>query len=353
MKKTFLFAAIAGLMFASCTNDEQMFDDAKRGQEIRFAVAPQTAQTRAEEHDPAGAFEGNLKIWAWKAGTANAIIDGDVYDAANKTFASGNSYYYPVGDDSSVDFLAVPVETINNGYFSEPTRTADKTTMNFATPAGVENHVTDVMTTEVVTQDKGTVAMVLRHLMAKLNITVKQSARENDATTCLVTLNDLQIQNTKTAGAVALDQDWTAVNNGDDCMWNSTSGAATWDVVTEDHDLYDASGATDDFVSAAPKFILPQVLADGVQKLYIKYTVLTEYKNGQPSVEEEFEKTIDMNDFVAVGGGGIEYWAMNKNITYVISINPLEDSNKIDFTFNVEEWGVQESNPNNFDKVNP
>jgi hypothetical protein len=56
-----------------------------------------------------------------------------------------------------------------------------------------------------------------------------------------------------------------------------------------------------------------------------------------------------LNDFV----GGIEYWAMNKNITYVISINPLEDSNKIDFTFNVEEWGVEKSDPNNFDKVNP
>ncbi len=351
MKKTFLFAAIAGLMFASCTNDEQMFDDAKRGQEIRFAVAPQTAQTRAE-HDKAEAFNGNLKIWAWKAGTADVIINGEEYNTAGG-FTNGKSYYYPV-DGSAVDFLAVPMTTIGtdatNSYFEAPVRTTDgKTTMNFATPAGVENHVTDVMTTEVISKDNGTVAMILRHLMAKLNITVKQSARENDATKCLVTLNDLQIQNTKTAGAVALDQDWTAVNNGDDCMWDSTDGAATWDVVAADHDLYDASGATSDFVSAAPKFILPQELAADVQKLYIKYTVLTEYKNGQPAVTEEFEKTIDMKDFV----GGIEKWAMNKNITYVISINPLEVSNMITFEFNVEEWGVQESNPNNFDRLNP
>jgi hypothetical protein len=99
--------------------------------------------------------------------------------------------------------------------------------------------------------------------------------------------------------------------------------------------LYDAGGATSDFVSAAPKFILPQELAAGVQKLYIKYTVLTEYLNGQPSVTEVFEKTIDMKDISTT----IQHWAMNKNITYVISINPLEDSNKIDFTFNVEAWG--------------
>lgn len=347
MKKTFLFAAIAGLMFASCTNDEQMFDDAKRGQEIRFAVAPQTAQTRAE-HDKAEAFNGNLKIWAWEAGTDNAIIPGEEYNTAGG-FTNGKSYYYPA-DGSAVDFLAVPMTTIDNGYFSAPARTAaGETTMNFATPAGVDNHETDVMTTEVISQDNGTVAMILRHLMAKLNITVKQSARENDATTCLVTLNDLQIQNTKTAGAVALDQDWTAANGGTDCMWDSTDGAATWDVVAADHDLYDAGGATDDFVSAAPKFVLPQELADDVQQLYIKYTVLTEYKNGQPAVTEEFEKTIDLKDFV----GGIEKWAMNKNITYVISINPLEVSNMITFEFNVEEWGEQESNPNNFDRLNP
>ena len=332
MKKTFLFAVIAGLMFASCTNDEQMFDDAKRGQEIRFAVAPQTAQTRADEHNPAGPFEGNLKIWAWEACTDNAIIDGIVYDAANKTFASGQSYYYPA-DGSAVDFLAVPMTIIDNGYFSELTRTAvGETTMKFATPVGGVDE-TDVMTTEVISQNSGTVAMILRHLMAKLNITVKQSARENDATKCLVTLNDLQIQNTKTTGTVTLNQDWTAVNNGDDCMWNSTDGAATWDVVTADHNLYDASGATNDFVTEESKFMLPQTLDEG-QELYIKYTVLTEYFNGQPAVTEVFEDTIDLKDFV-----GVEYWAMNKNITYIININPLEKSNKIEFTFNVEEWG--------------
>ena len=31
---------------------------------------------------------------------------------------------------------------------------------------------------------------------------------------------------------------------------------------------------------------------------------------------------------------------MNKNITYIITINPLEDSHKITFDFDVEEWGA-------------
>lgn len=343
MKKTFLFAAIAGLMFAGCTNDEQMFDDAMRGKEIRFAVAPQTAQTRAE-HDIDVAFTGKVKIWAWEAGSANAIINGDVYDAANKTFESNKSYYYPA-DGDNVDFVAVPVETIGtedaNSYFTAPDRTTDgKTTMAFTTPTGITNHMTDAMTTEVVTQNSGTVGMILRHLMAKLNIRVQQTARFNDVTRCLVTLNDLQIRKAHINGNVTLNQEWTAVNGGNDCMWNATNGDGTWDVVTADHTLCanidPALGGVTNFETATSKFVLPQDLANG-QELYIKYTILTEYLNGQPAVTQDFTKTIPLKDISA----SIQHWAMNKNITYIININPLEESHKITFDFDVEEWGAQ------------
>lgn len=347
MKKTFLFAAIAGLMFASCTNDEQMFDDAMRGREIRFAMAPQTAQTRAE-HDIDVPFDGKVTIWAWEAGTNNAIINGDVYDAANKTFASGKSYYYPA-DGDNVDFIAVPNETISktnlNGdeesYFTAPVRTADgKTTMAFTTPADIANHMTDAMTTEVVTQNSGTVAMILRHLMAKLNFRVQQTARFNDATRCLVTLNDLQVRKAHIDGSVTLDQDWKAVNGGEDCMWDDTDGDGTWDVVTADYPLCGnidpALGGVTNFETVTSKFVLPQDLANG-QELYIKYTVLTEYLNDQPAVTEVFEKTIELKDIAA----SIQHWAMNKNITYIININPLEENQKITFDFDVEEWGAQ------------
>lgn len=339
MKKTFLFAAIAGLMFAGCTNDEQMFDDAMRGKEIRFAMAPQTAQTRAE-HDIDVPFSDKVKIWAWEAGTDKAVIDGDVYDAANKTFASGKSYYYPA-DGDNVDFVAVPVETIDESYFTAPVRTAGgETTMAFTTPVGIANHMTDAMTTEVVTQNSGTVAMILRHLMAKLNFRVQQIARFNDATRCLVTLNDLQVRKAHINGSVTLDQDWTAVNGGDDCMWDATDGDGTWDVVTTDFPLCanidPALGGVTNFETTTSKFVLPQDLVNG-QELYIEYTVLTEYLNGQPAVTENFTKTIPLKDIAA----SIQHWAMNKNITYIININPLEENQKITFDFDVEEWGAQ------------
>lgn len=343
MKKTFLFAAMASMVLASCTTDEQVFDVAKAGKEIRFDVVAGTAQTRAE-HDIDVAYAGKLKIWAWEAGSDAVIINGDEYDAANKTFNTGGIYYYPV-DGGFVDFVAIPVETIGDGagsgYFAAPVRSADgKTTLAFTTPNGIVNHVTDAMTTEVISQNSGTVAMILRHLMAKINIRVQQTARFNDATQCLVTLNDLQIRNAHNKGNVTLDEEWDAVNGGVDCMWDATEGSGTWDVITEDWPLAEnidpALGDLTNYDTPTAKFVLPQDLGNG-QELYIKYTVDTKYLNGQPSVKEVFERTILLKDIAA----NIQTWAMNKNITYIISINPLEENHKITFDFDVEEWGSQ------------
>jgi hypothetical protein len=212
--------------------------------------------------------------------------------------------------------------------------------MSFTTPTGILNHETDAMTTEIITQKSGTVGMILRHLMAKLNIRVQQTARFNDVTRCLVTLNDLQIRKAHINGEVDIDQDWTAVNGGNDRLWDTTNGDGTWDVVTADYPLCEnidpALGDVRNFETSEAKFVLPQDLANG-QELYIKYTVETKYLNGQPTVTEVFEKAILLKDIAA----NIQTWAMNKNITYIITINPLEDSHKITFDFDVEEWGAQ------------
>ena len=87
--------------------NEQLLDETKKGQEIRFAVAPQTPQTRAEHDLVATPYSGKLRIWAWVDGTNNAIIEGDLYDASKGTFESSNTYYYPASGND-VDFIAVP-----------------------------------------------------------------------------------------------------------------------------------------------------------------------------------------------------------------------------------------------------
>ena len=61
MKGKFLFAALASIVLASCTNNELLLDESKKGQEIRFAVAPGTEQSRVE-HDMDGPYSGDLLI---------------------------------------------------------------------------------------------------------------------------------------------------------------------------------------------------------------------------------------------------------------------------------------------------
>ena len=340
MKNKVLFAALACMAFAGCTNDEVMFDEALKNKEIRFAVASGTEQTRAE-HDKNGVYNGKLKVWAWVEGTNTKIIDGDVYDATNNTFDGNKIYYYPV-DGKNVDFLAVPTDIITKGYFTNPTRNADGTT-DYTFTAGHDSHAagahsTDIMTSEIVTQNSGVVGIVLRHLTAKLNVRVQQIQKQSDVTTSVVTLKDVQIKGIRNHGNVTLNQAWTAVNGGVDCMWTNVQDDApcAWDMLDADHALatHIVEDPNTNFETTGNFYVLPQQMAADKQKMYIKYSVETKYKNGQPDVVENFEKEFDLSEIT-----NISAWAMNKNITYIISMNPVEDNHKITFDVEVEAWG--------------
>lgn len=344
MKGKFLFAALVSMILSACTNNELMLDETKKGREIRFAVAAQTAQTRAE-HDNDGPYNGKLLIWAWVNGTDEIIIPGDEYDAATFAFSGNRIYYYPV-NGNSVDFLAVPKDAVDKEYFTTPTRDENgKTTFVFNSGHEDHNsgaHSVDLMTSEVITQNTGVVKILLRHLTAKLNVRILQNQRQNDATICSVTLNKLEFIDLKNTGSVSLTQNWSAVNGGDDCLWTTIDENKTcnWSILTDasddNHQLAstDISQETTEFNTSTPHHVVPQELVDDGQKLYLEYSVLTKYKNDQPSVTQDFRKTIELVDIPE-----IPKWAMNKNITYIIYINPLEEHHKITFDVNVEAWG--------------
>ena len=344
MKTKVLLAALASMALAGCTNNEQLLDETKKGQEIRFAVAPQTPQTRAE-HDKNGAYTGKLKIWAWEDGTAKEIIKGDIYDAATMIFQTGNIYYYPV-NGSNVDFLAVPVEEdLVNPYLNDPVRFNNGDT-NYSFSVGHDGthsgdeHTIDLMTSEIISQNSGIVSIVLRHLTTKLNVRILQSQRQNDASICSVTLSKVELRNIKNDGSVTLDNNWTAVNNGEDCFWNSVSDneedRCTWTILSTAHELASLvlSEETKEFATSGSFHVLPQHLDLNVQSIYLEYTVVTKYKTADFQVVQNFSKTIDLKDITEV-----PHWAMNKNITYIVSINPLEEHHKITFDVEVEAWG--------------
>ena len=346
MKGKFLFAALASVVFASCVNDEQVVEVPK-GNEIRLTVATQTASSRAE-HDKDYVYKDKLYIWAWAENSDAPIINGEEFDASTGAFANGKIYYYPV-DGSEVEFLAIPKNVKDLEYFDEPVRENKAITYTFNvghTNHSATEHEVDLMTSEVVRQSQGVVAIVLRHLTTKLNVIIQQKQKNNDATTAVVSLKKVQIQNIKNHGHVTLDEAWKAVNGSEDCYWDSISVAAenicTWTVYetasgADDYQLatHASTDAKNDFKTTEPHYVVPQQLISGGQKLYLEYEVETKYINEvQPDVIETFCKTIDLNGIADVN------WAMNKNVTYLIGINPIEDSHKITFEVYVEEWGL-------------
>lgn len=346
MKVKVLFAALASLVLASCTNNELFLDESKKGQEIRFAVAPGTEQSRAE-HDVDGAYDGDLLIWAWKAGTNSIIIPGDTYHTSSKTFINNTIYYYPV-DGSDVNFLAIPANVKNVGYVSEPQRTVEGNT-SWTFHVGHNEHSSsqhqiDIMTSEIVTKNIDVVPLVLRHLTTKLNLRIIQNQRYNDAAICSVILNKVELRNLKNHAKVTLNQDWTAVNatnGGADHMWEEPEDdVCTWQILPtsgkENHTLASLNLTEDvsQFQTSGNYFVVPQHIEAGGQKLYLEYTVVSKYQANALEITEKFQKELDLSTITAIPA-----WAMNKNITYIIYINPLEVHNKISFTVEVEAWG--------------
>lgn len=336
MKRVFFFAVLASVAFAGCTFDEGVSDGAVNGNEINFAVAQYTPQTRAE-HDEDAAYTDDVCIWSWYNGSNASVINADVYNT--NAFTSGNKYYWPV-DGRALDFVAVPLSLVNSSYFTSPVRDGSgNTTLTFGITAGDNYHSTNLMTTEVLTnKTSGTVALLFRHLLSKVKINVSQKERENTDARWLVTVNDIKVEGLKNAGNVAINNSWDATDG--DKLWNTTSGSETWQVTDSDKPLYasiDPAAAATPYASAATYYMLPQILEDNTQKITISYTVETDYLGNptQPNTTETYSETFDLKKVTA-----ITQWAMNKNITYNISIDPSETLNPIEFTVNEEEWGV-------------
>ncbi len=344
----FFFAAIASVAFASCTNDESVFDGAVNGNEINFAVAQYTPQTRAE-HDPGVAFSENITIWSWYDGENTPVIPGDIYNPTSKTFDGGDKYYWPV-NGQALDFVAVPTTLAGSAYFTAPGRAADgATALTFVVPDGNNYHSTNIMTTEVETANGGTVALLFRHLLSKININVTQKERDNANARWLVTINNIQVSGLKCAGEVVINDSWDAKDGNK--LWDTTSGSETWQVTDGNKLLYasiDAGAAETEYASAETYYMLPQTLEDGVQKITIDYTIETDYLGNptQPNTVETYSKTFDLK-----GATPISKWFMNKVITYNISIDPSETLVPITFTVNEEVWGEESGSTPDVDPI--
>lgn len=383
MKKIHFFAVLASVAFASCTTNE-VYEEVLKTREIKFTVAPESSQTRAE-HNPTTYTGGDLKIWAWINGTNTVIINGDEWNST-EGFGEGVAYYYPVGGES-VDFVAIPTAFVGNGtehYIEGLGRTnSGETTLPFVVNNSNTGRSSDnLMTTEVISQNSGQVGLILRHLFAKLKVNVQQAVINNNPTNPTiqfkVNINSLSFNNLKKQGSVTINNTWKADGTGEipsedptnsptypqaanpnsenpDQLWGSVSDPnENWSIISTNTPLYTLNGTSVEnstpYSTTNEYYVLPQELEEenpdpsytNEQVVTIDYTIITEQLSGNTvtsSNSANYNKTFLLSSIMNSSSMPINYWAMNKFIEYTITIDPSTSLTPISFTVSEEEWG--------------
>lgn len=338
MKKMFFFAAIASVAFASCTNDENIFEGVKNGREMTFVAADYVHQTRAPHELNQTFSNSNYKVWAWYTGNDRVHIDALVVNSTN-SFTTG--YYWP---DESLDFAAISPA---NDSRIEVTRTAGgATTVTYTFDDDdankKNNHNTNLMHADYVTQklnaakDNASVALGFRHALAKLIVKVHQNAGPvvDGVAGYEVVVKSLSFNNFYNEGKYVVSSN---AQNTTDNVWTTspTNATTNWSIISTDQSIESA-----DFTTSGDYYVMPQNIDDKAT-VDITFNVITRLTTGGKS-EKVVTKSIEINDICKTGSSTdkIASWYTNKVITYTFNINPVSELKPITFTATEEEWGT-------------
>lgn len=339
MRKIFLTAALASVALVGCVTDESVVDATQKDSEIRFVAANYAAQTRAE-HGASTFTNSDYTVWAWQDGEDVAHMNGVrvTYNNTNGTSAVNGTYYWPNYD---LDFAATSpdgddrISLTRSGGTSTITFTFDETnpnetTTNLMYADFVESQSYDIDTGE----GTQTVALLFRHVLAKLNVKVQQenpSPIPTGIASYSVVVNSLSFDDMLCEGSLTVKE---GVYNGhnQNYLWDPASSPTTtadWAIISSDESL-----AT--VFTSANYFVMPQTIpADA--KLNITYTVTTTFDNSTTSTKQ-YTKAVALKT-ITDGSAAITEWKTNKNITYTINIKPA-DLGIISFTVQEEEMGT-------------
>ena len=355
----FLFAAMASVALASCTTDESVFEGAKaNGEKIEFVAANYAAQTRGG-HDTIPLAGTNFKVYAWEKGKNYALIDGETMNYVSDawTAASGTKYYWP--NNTTLDFTAVaPAAAVD--AIATPNRTVGgETTIAFEYTSTNNSKIstTNLMFADFRSQtydydsraSSATVPLCFRHMMAKLNVVVKQKdpdTFEDGVLAYEVKLKSVTFNKIYDEGNITVDAAYVAkaITDNANTIWNDQDGATSWTVMstsgtslqtnpitgTVPNQILEAT-APAPYASTAVYYAMPQQIVDKVQEIVVTYQVVTTFKSGTVTTRD-YTRTINLKDIDAV-----QNWYTNKNITYTINISPAELT-AITFSAHEEKW---------------
>ena len=341
MKKKFFFATLASVALVSCTTDVSVLEPVDTSSQIDFVAANYVTQSRAE-HESLAFTNADYTVWAWQDGTDVPHMD-EVKVTAPSTV--DGTYYWP---NYALDFAATTpdddprIELTRNGGKSTITFTFDKTNPNTTT---TNLMYADFVESQKYDSDAGTgnptVALLFRHVLAKLNVIVHQvnpSPIPDGITSYNVTVNSLSFADLLCEGSLTVEE---GVYNGhnQNYLWEpaaTPTTKATWNVIAAATNIETSDFATNYDHDDHNYLVMPQTIpADAM--LNITYTVTTRFNNGTTSTKN-FTKGVALNT-ITDGSSAITEWRTNKNVTYTINIAPAS-LQPIAFTVNEEEMGT-------------
>ena len=327
MKKYIIIAASALVALAACSKVET----ADLQKEINFEVA-NSIKTKAFTGSVYN--NGAFGTYAWFNNTDEFMVNEQVYNNGSAWTTKDHTFYWP--KTGSVSFISYsPFEGTSNTAGTTPVVAKDKITytgvtagttdLMYADKATCSNNVDEVE--DGANSFKG-VPTVFRHALAKLSFKVMANFVEwedplsGEKTKWEITLNSFKIHGFNTTGDLELnlnsdgkswDKPVTTVDAVDYNVWTNVSGT------TSDQELVAAPiklTTTPVDLASATGYVLPQILAAGVQSVDINAHIKTTLANGKV-INEDFIKTINISEIST-----LKAWQINENIVYTIKFKP-------------------------------
>ena len=327
MKKLFVFAASAMLGFASCADNEVVYDNATPQEIGLFPVAKNMTRANATGAQSGTEFTfENMKVAAYLSqitgNTAKDYFDGTTFEGSGTSFTGGK--YWPI-QDAVINFMAIaPVENgkVETTFGTAKTGSDHLVNENFASKATVtvtDNYTNQYDVMYAVGQGKKTgttinpVSMNFAHALAWVNFTFK-SANAG------ITINSVTITKGKYSGTLTVDN---SKFKSVDASTNALEAVASWNAVAEENKTVTGESIT--FVAAdanatpAVEGNLNKALDWGKGILVVPCNPASFVVNYTITAGGE-SHTYNYTHTITDGASSTFAWAMGKKYTYNIAM---------------------------------
>ena len=334
MRKLFFMAALASVAFASCTKDENFYENESTNQEISFTPVNHKPGSRAMINGTAYPKEVPFKVWAWNGANSDGSNSNIFMNGVEVKFhelgtidawAPDVPYYWPSGE--KVDFFAVSPSssslkptvtsstdikisdyTVNSTY-----STPDAVDLMYAEKVkGLSNNTTSGSSLNL----RDGVGLTFKHALAQVKF--KVNMKDPSSTSRTMVLKSIKMEGVNTMNTLSFaGNDLTA-------SWGTSKTSGTWEKTELNTNITTSPSEIIGTTSTDGWIVLPQTVADG-----IKVTLTVSIK-GQANTEY----VAQLNK---ASSNAISDWVMGKIYTYNITLNAVSP-NEIFFVPSVTDW---------------